>query len=203
MPTALRAQYGQTMHFSYHGGFQQQLEAEHIRNDLLQRQAHEALLQQQQQLQQQQRIQQQQEAERLHREAQNDLAAFYVLQQQAAQGHNIQQQLAEMIARHAENACHEQQQEAKWRNRLHQGPQNFDEPPHDYVPNPVPPRNDMAHVPAQEALHQQQIQQQLHQQEARRINREAERVINREAEEALHQQQQQARQQQMQQQMQQ
>ncbi|KAG2065609.1 hypothetical protein BDR04DRAFT_1121772 [Suillus decipiens] len=135
---------------------------------------------------------QQQEAEHLHRDAQNDLAAFYVLQQQAAQGHNIQQQLAEMIARHAENARHEQQQEAKWRNRLHQGPQNFDEPPHDYVPNPVPPRNNMAH-----------IQQQLHQQEARRINREAERVINREAEEALHQQQQQAWQQQMQQQMQQ
>ncbi|KAG1847712.1 hypothetical protein F4604DRAFT_1907670 [Suillus subluteus] len=99
--------------------------AVNYRNDLLQRQAQEAFHREQVQHQLQQ-----QEAERLHREAQEDLAVFDLLQQG---GNNLNahqaQQLNDMIARHAQDAHREQRQEAALMNN----------PLHHFAPNPAPP----------------------------------------------------------------
>ncbi|KAG2083045.1 uncharacterized protein F5147DRAFT_783055 [Suillus discolor] len=91
--------------------FQHHLEEERIRNDLLQRQAQEEF--HGQQIQQQF---QQQEAERIRRQAQEELEAFH-MQQQEAERHNRQDldiqragQQAEERQRHQEQRNREQQE---------------------------------------------------------------------------------------------
>ncbi|KAG1768778.1 hypothetical protein EV702DRAFT_1203186 [Suillus placidus] len=83
--------------FQHHFQEEQVVENERVRNDLLQRQAQEEFHQQQLQ-----RQLQQQEAERIHRQAQDDLEAFQLQQLQARQAQDAfqrQQQGAEQMDR--------------------------------------------------------------------------------------------------------
>ncbi|KAG2337894.1 hypothetical protein BDR05DRAFT_1004682, partial [Suillus weaverae] len=115
--------------FQHHFQEEQVVENERIRNDLLQRQAQEEFHRQQLQ-----RQLQQQEAERIHRQVQDDLEAFQLQQLQARQAQDAlqrQQQGAEQMDRQDQDIQRAGQQEEerhhRQQQRVHEEEQRLEE----------------------------------------------------------------------------